>query len=133
MESCKKCNNCIADILKVIIILQKGSECQDNALDSCDRAYLGREIALTQYNTRPVVLYIGGTTTPLTIPISKSPNETNTTTIFRVEKMDECCATCRALIVNDDNTYTSTNSFCTININCICCIRCLDDVFIENV
>lgn len=134
MDKCNTCNNCIAEILKVILILQKGAEGYDSCLDTCDRGFLGRECTPTLYNTRPIVLYTcGSNATPFSLPTSKSPTETNTTTIFRIEKLDECCATCRALIANPDNTYTSTNSFCTINLDCLCCIRCLDDVFIENV
>ena len=52
---------------------------------------------------------------------------------LRIEKLDGCCATFRVLIANDDGTYTSTDSFFTMNLECICCIRCLGDVFIENV
>ena len=65
------------------------------------------------------------------MPISKSPTETVTSNVFRIEKIDDCCATFRVLIVNDDNTYTSTNSFFTINLDCLCIIRCLDDTLVE--
>ena len=132
---CKNhCDNCIADILKVILILQQSANQSDTCLETCDRGFLGQQCCPSFYNTRPIVLYTCNTnSTPLAIPISKTPTETTTSTIFRVEKLDECCATCRVLIANQDNTYTSTNSFFTINLNCVCCIRCLDDTFIEGV
>ena len=131
------CNNCLADVLKVILILQESAECGDSCLDTCDRGYLGQHVSAIFYNTRPVVLYTCNTgSTPLEMPISKSPTETTTSSIFRIEKLDECCATFRVLVattVEDVTTYTSTNSFFTINLDCLCVIRCLDDTFVENV
>ena len=131
------CNNCLADVLKVILILQESAECGDSCLDTCDRGYLGQQFSAIFYNTRPVVLYTCNTgSTPLEMPISKSPTETTTSSIFRIEKLDECCATFRVLVattVEDVTTYTSTNSFFTINLDCLCVVRCLDDTFVDNV
>ena len=124
----------MADILKVILILQQSAEDADSCLDTCDRGFLGQQCCPVCYNTRPITLFTCcGSTTPLAMPISKSPTETVTSNVFRLEKLDGCCATCRVLIVNSDNTYTSTNSFFTINLDCLCVIRCLDDTFIEGV
>lgn len=130
-----RCDNCIADILKVILILQESVDQLDICLETCDRGFLGQQCCATCYNTRPISLYTCGSNgVPLSMPISKSPTETATSSIFRVEKLDECCATCRVLTVNADNiTYTATNSFFTINLDCLCSIRCLDDTFIEGV
>lgn len=130
-----RCDNCIADILKVILILQESVDQLDICLETCDRGFLGQQCCATCYNTRPISLYTCGSNgVPLSMPISKSPTETATSNIFRVEKLDECCATCRVLTVNADNiTYTATNSFFTINLDCLCSIRCLDDTFIEGV
>ena len=133
-ERKKCCNNCLADILKVILILQESVSCNDACLDTCDRGFLGQQCSPVFYNTRPIVLYTCGTgNESLTMPISKSPTETETSNVFRLEKLDECCATCRVLVVNSDNTYSATNSFFTINLDCLCVIRCLDDTFVENV
>ena len=130
-------SNCIGNILKVILILQENAECGDACLDTCDRGFLGQQISLTLYNTRPIVLYTcSSSNTPLSMPISKSPTETTTSSVFRLEKLDNCCATCRVLVasVTDDTiTYTSTNSFFTVNLDCLCAIRCLDDAYVENV
>ncbi len=127
-------NNCMADILKVILILQESAEGNDSCLDTCDRGFLGQQYCSICYNTRPIVLYTCATgNDPLAMPISKSPAEGGTSSVFRLEKLDDCCATCRVLVVNSDNTYTSTNSFFTINLDCLCVIRCLDDTYIENV
>lgn len=131
-EKCNHCDNCIADILKVILILQKNANQIDSCLETCDRGFLGQQCCPTCYNTRPIVLYTCGSNgVPLSMPISKSPNEETTSHIFRVEKLDDCCCTCRVLTVDSNNTYSATNSFFTINLDCLCSIRCLDDTFIE--
>ena len=129
------CENCIADILKVILLLQQ-SVCQnDSCLETCDRGFLGQSCS-SFCNTRPVVLYTCGTgNEALAMPISKVPNETVTSTVFRLEKLDDCCATFRVLTTNTDTTsmfpFVATNSFFTINLGCVCVLRCLDDTFVE--
>ena len=130
-NTCK--NNCMADILKVILILQQTADDNDCCLDSCDRGFLGQQCYPVNYNTRPISFYTCNNLEPLAMPISRIPTETATSTIFRLEKLDGCCATCRVLVVGDDNTYTSTNSFFTIDLDCLCVIRCLDDTFVEGV
>ena len=66
--------------------------------------------------------------------VSKTENGT-TSTVFRVEKLDGCCATFRVLEKNPDQEsvypYVATNSFFTMNLGCVCCLRCLDDTFVE--
>ncbi len=130
------CENCIAEILKVILLLQQ-SVCQnDTCLQTCDKGYLGQNCA-TFCNTRPIVLYTcSSASTPLAMPISKDPSITTTSNVFRLEKLDGNCATCRVLAPNDNASttgfpYTATNSFFTINLNCVCIIRCLDDTFVD--
>ena len=129
------CENCIQDILKVILLLQQ-SVCQnDTCLQTCDRGFLGQNCT-TFCNTRPIVLYTCGSNgTPLAMPISKDPTVTETSTVFRLEKLDGCCATCRVLAPNTDTTslfpYEATNSFFTINLDCVCILRCLDDTYID--
>jgi hypothetical protein len=129
------CENCIQDILKVILLLQQ-SVCQnDTCLQTCDRGFLGQNCT-TFCNTRPIVLYTCGSNgTPLAMPISKDPAVTETSTVFRLEKLDGCCATCRVLTPNTDTTslfpYEATNSFFTINLDCVCILRCLDDTYVD--
>ena len=133
----KNCENCIADILKVIYILQQSVCPSDTCLESCDRGFLGQSCA-TVCNTRPVMLYTCGSNgTPWAMSTTKTENGT-TSTVFRVEKLDGCCATFRVLEKNPDQEsvypYVATNSFYTLNCNCICvlcCLRCLDDTFVE--
>ena len=130
-----RCENCIADILKVILLLQESVCGNDNCLQTCDRGFLGQNCT-TFCNTRPIVLYMCGSNgTPLALPISRDPSETATSTVFRLEKLDDCCATCRVLAPNTDTTslfpFVSTNSFFTIDLNCVCLIRCLDDTYVD--
>lgn len=136
------CNNnesgCIAEILKVICVLQQNANCGDSCLDTCDRGFLGNSTTCLNCNTRPITLYLCGCcNTPLSMPISKDPLITTTSTVFRVEKIDENCATFRVLALNDDPTesasipYVATNSFFTVNLNCCCVLRCLNDTHVE--
>ena len=55
---------------------------------------------------------------------------------FRVENLDGCCCTCRVLAPNPDTAtadttpYVSTDSFVTINLDCVGALRCLPDTYI---
>ena len=129
---CQKNCNCISDILNVIYLLQKNSDIIDNGIESCDKPILGQFIN-SFYNTRPVMLYTcqSNGTTPWSAPTTRTPNPEATSSVFRVEKIDGCCCTFRVLIANDDGTYSSTESFFTMNLECICAIRCLGDTLVE--
>ena len=129
------CENCIADILKVILLLQNSVCGNDNCLETCDRGFLGQN-STSFFNTRPIVLYtLGSNGTPLALPVSRDPGEAVTSTVFRLEKLDNCCATCRVLAPNTDTTSTlpfvATNSFFTIDLNSVSVIRCLDDTYVD--
>ena len=138
----KDCDtSCISEILKVILILQENA-CPDNCLDSCDRPMLGGGPNCLICNTRPVMIYTCcGNGTPWSMPISKDLTTTcpgggdDCSNVFRIEKLDGCCCTFRVLIPNDDTTstlpYVSTNSFFTMDLNCVCAIRCLNDTYID--
>ena len=129
------CESCIADILKVILLLQQNVCGGDTCLQTCDRGFLGQN-ATSFFNTRPIVLYTCGSNgTPLAMPISRDPATTETSTIFRIEKLDDCCATFRVLTPNPDTTavnpYLATDSFFTIDLKCVCIIRCLNDTYVD--
>lgn len=129
------CDNCIADILKVILLLQQSVCNNDTCLQTCDRGFLGQNCT-TFCNTRPIVLYTCGSNgVPLALPVSRDPAVTETSSVFRLEKLDGCCATCRVLAPNTDTTsvfpYVATDSFFTIDLSCVCILRCLDDTFVD--
>ncbi len=129
-------SNCISEILNVILVLQQNA-CPDSCLDSCDRPVLGGGPNCLVCNTRPIQLFTCGSNgTPLAMPTTKDLVTPQTTsTVFRVEKVDNNCCTCRVLEENPDTTslnpYVATNSFFTIDLGCVCALRCLSDTYIE--
>ena len=141
------CNNndgcrCIADILNTINILQNNAECSESCLDTCDRGFLGCQASTILCNTRPVMLYTCcGNGTPWSMPTTKEDvvcgdEGVTCSNVFRVEKVDGCCCTFRVLAPNPDTTetnipYVATNSFFTMNLNCCCALRCLNDTYVE--
>ncbi len=137
-ESCR----CIAEILTVINVLQQNANCcGDTCLETCDRGFLGCGTTTLGCNTRPVVLYTCcGNGTPWSMPTTREnvvcgePGAV-CSNVFRVEKIDGCCATFRVLAENPDTTslypYVATNSFFTMNLNCCCVLRCLPDTYVE--
>lgn len=128
--------SCIYEILKTILVLQKqasvGGEC---CLDTCDKNFLGGVACVCGYNTRPITMYLKGCcNTRLEMPISKDPTETVTSFVFRVEKLDNKCCTCRVLVPTTTEgvtTYTATDSFFTVDTDCICILKCLADTLVE--
>lgn len=135
-ENNENTNNCIYEILKTILVLQREANVGDCCLDTCDKKCLGCTPSVCFFNTRPITIYTKGCcNTALSLPISKSPTETTTSNVFRIEKLDNKCATFRVIVANvadDTITYTSTNSFFTINLDCICVLKCLQDTLIDN-
>ena len=133
--------NGIAEILRVILILQQNASCPESVIDSCDKPMLGCCSTCCVCNTRPVMIYTccGGGSTPLSMPVSKDittcEEETDCSSVFRVEKVEDNTATFRVLAPNTETTslypYVSTNSFFTINLDCCCIIRCLNDTCVE--
>jgi hypothetical protein len=73
---------------------------------------------------------------PLSDPTCPKPQFSS---VFRVEKVDDCCCTFRVLIPKkekgidpDDLTkFIATDSFFTVDLKCVCCIRCLEDTFVD--
>ena len=124
-------NNCLANILKVINVLQNNAEddCPNN--NSCTRPFLGDFPTIVCFNTRLVTFYRCDNSL-VTLPYT--PDGVNdTTTIFRVQNVG--CDSVTVLLIRDngDGTYTNTNTFATINLGCICAIRCTVDTTITNV
>lgn len=128
---CNKNSN-LGEILEVILLLQQNASCGEACLDTCDRGFLGCGTNCLSCNTRPIMLYsCSSGSTPLSFPISKNYDETTTSNVFRIEKLDGECATFRVLVVNDDGTLSSTNSFFTMGLGCLCCLRCMNDTYVD--
>ena len=98
-------NNCIGDLLKRIALLQR-QDCDNNIPSGCDKPFLGPIRAIECYNTRPITLYNCCTGLPWSFTYTVDGTE-GTSTVFRVEAVDDNCCTCR-----------TTN---TISVSCIFC------------
>ncbi|MBQ8891995.1 MAG: hypothetical protein IJ068_03930 [Bacilli bacterium] len=128
-------NNCLARILNVINVLQNNAEkldCNDN---SCTKPFLGINTTLLCFNTRPVMLYLCNNS-PVTLNYTNTDGEELTTNVFRVESVTNDSVGVLLLEESTDTsgntTYLSTNTYATINLDCICAIRCLPDVIVTN-
>ena len=95
----------------------------------CDRPFLGPSPAITNYNTRPVMLYNRYTAEAWSFAILNETTTTNSN-LFRIEALEDNTVTVRLLSEAEDGSYTSTNQFVTIQLSSIGAIRCLPDVFI---
>lgn len=125
---------CISKILEFILELQK---CADNTnLDStgCDKPCLGPNLTNGLiFNTRPITLYSCCTGNLWTMPFTLNGVE-GESTVFKISKVDNDCATFEILAPNPDTSnalipYVSTNNFFTINLECVLAIRCLNDTY----
>ena len=124
---------CINDILKVINVLQNQAEKVDDIPATCDRPFLGfvNNSNTFVYNTRPITLYTANNDlyeAPYTLN-----GTTGTSSVFRVEAVEDCCATLRVLAPGEEEgSFVSTDSFFTINLNCVGVIQCLADTLVAN-
>lgn len=127
---------CIGEVLSLIVKLQDCSENCELINGGCDKPFLGPTPSLVCFNTRPVQLFRCLDGEAWTLPYTFN-GTTGTSDIFRIEGVDGCCATGRILIPNPDTTiptspYVATDSFFTINLNCVGALRCLTDVVVQN-
>ncbi len=131
------CNdkNCLTSILETILCLQnaKDDSCETQG---CDKPYLGPTPSLICYNTRPINLYNCTTGELWTFPYNLG-TVNSTSSIFRLENLEDNCCTCRVLAPNPDTSssepYVLTNTYFTINLDCISAIKCLPDIFINSI
>ena len=129
-------DNCLARILNVINVLQNNAEkteCQDN---TCTKPFLGLNIETICFNTRPVTLYRCDNSL-ITLNYTSSTGDILTTSVFRVESVSNDSVGVLLLEAttdtNGNTTYVNTNTFATINLGCVCAIRCLPDTIVNNV
>jgi len=120
----------IPDTLNYILTLQKKAGCSNNCTEDCTRPFLGPSTVIC-YNTRPITLFTCCTGTNWTFPYELN-GETGTSTVFRIENVEGNCATFRVLIPNtidQETTYTLSNSYFTIDLSCVLAMQCLPDVY----
>ena len=125
-------NNCdsLREVLCTIVKIQKKGDCIEGVIASCDRPFLG-QTPNSLYNTRPITLYTANNDlyeAPYTLN-----GTTGTSSVFRVEAVEDCCATLRVLAPGEEEgSFVSTDSFFTINLNCVGVIQCLADTLVAN-
>ena len=126
----RETTNCLNDLLRKILMLQKQDFdgcCQSNG---CDKPYLGPVCSTICYNTRPINLFNCCNGNAWSFPYTLN-DVVGESTIFRIEALDNCCCTCRVLATDAENQLVTTNDFFTLDLNCVGAIKCLPDVFIE--
>ena len=126
-------NNCdsLREVLCTIVKIQKKGNCIEGVIASCDRPFLG-QTPNSLYNTRPISFYTCPTNTLWTMPYTLN-GTTGTSSVFRVETVEDCCATLRVLAPGEEEgSFVSTDSFFTINLNCVGVIQCLADTLVAN-
>lgn len=124
-------NYCMLNLLKVICLLQKNSEKNRFSNHRCDYPFLGNKYSGLFYNTRVLSFYKRDGSLFSTNYFENNSN-IQSSSVFRLMNIDDDSAT--LLILSYDGTnYTSTNQFLTIDLKCICAIRCIDDVIVNNI
>ena len=124
---CNNNDNCINELLEKILLLQRRN---NNMPEGCTKPFLG-ENELSSANTRPINIYSCCTGTIWTMPYDYN-EQTGESTAFRIESINENCATFRILIPTLDG-YTATDNFFTIDLKYVSCIKCLQDTLVSNI
>ncbi len=125
-----KVNNCIKNLLKLIDLLQKNARDGNHLEDGCCKPFLGPDIISNCYNTRVITLY-NKNGSIFTTNYVDDHGITHTSSFFRIKKVFDDCATLLILNKNGDN-YSSTKQTITVKLSCICAIKCIEDVIIDN-
>lgn len=123
-------NQCIKNLLKLICVLQNNSQNMAYLDEGCTKPFLGPTITNSCYNTRVITLYNkqGTLFTTSYIDNGDIKNSSN----FRVQKVEDDC--CTLLILNNvDGGFVSTRQTITVRLSCICAVKCIEDVFVNNV
>ena len=128
-------NSCLADILeKILMLQQKNDICDEN--NSCTKPFLGPSNNIVCFNTRVISFYSCCNNTLWTMPYTLG-DTSSTSSVFRIESLDDECATFRVLAPNPDTTssfpYLATEDFFTIKLSCIGVLRCLGDTSITGI
>lgn len=129
---------CFARILKVIDLLQRNAERIEDIDNTCTKPFLGGCTKAACFNTRPVTFYTCQNTL-FTINFQDEEDDTiitKSSSVFRVEKVEGCCVTLLILKKNPDcddfmRPFVSTGQFVTINLDCVCVLKCLPDVIVD--
>ncbi len=137
---CGNNNECSCSFIKtlelILMLQQKGEVC--DVENGCSKPFLGPILNNVCLNTRPISLYSCCNNTLWTMPYTLNGTP-GTSTVFRIENLDDNCATFRVLAPNPNTEeqetypYVATNDYFTINLKCIGAIKCLGDTYISGV
>lgn len=136
---CGENRNCSCSFIKtlelILMLQQQGEDCEIQ--NGCTKPFLGPTASGICLNTRPITLYSCCNNTLWTMPFTFN-GTAGESTVFRIENLDDNCATFRVLAPNQDTTdalipYVATNDFFTINLNCIGVLKCLEDTSVSGV
>ena len=124
-----KTNRCIKNLLTLINVLQKNSINRACLDDCCCKPFLGPTSNNDCYNTRVITLYnCQGNLFEASFYFN---NELLTSSTFRIQDIhDDCCTL--LILFNNNGTYSSTGQFITIDLSCVCAVKCLGDVYVSN-
>lgn len=125
-----KVNNCIKNLLKLICLLQKNAKNNRHLEDGCCRPFLGPDIVSNCYNTRVITLY-NKNANIFTANYTDENGDNQTSSFFRIERVFDDCSTLLILKKNGNN-YSSTKQTITVRLSCICAIKCIEDVTVDN-
>ncbi len=135
---CGNNNSCscsfISTLELILMLQQKGEDC--DIPNGCSKPFLGPNPSGFCLNTRPISFYSCCNNTLWTMPYTLN-NTTGTSSVFRIENLDDNCATFRVLAPNPDTTaidafpYVATQDFFTINLNCVGVLDCLADTYVS--
>ena len=136
MNCCNNNNNGnggVVEVLETILALQTAAEIEEERnLETCDRPFLGREEPCEYCNTRPITIFTDEDR-QWAIPYQQhGDTQSHKSTVFRIEKINDGALTFRVLIPgHKPGKYKATNEFFTMCSTCLCCIKCLEDTFVE--
>ena len=125
-------NNCIGNLLKLICLLQDNSTDTCGLDSGCSKPFLGNNINCLCYNTRVIQLYrCNGSL--IETNFNDEANTNLSSNLYRVMSVNNNCCTLLILYYNNENdNYTSTHEYITINLDCIGAVRCIRDVTVNN-
>lgn len=123
-------NRCIKNLLKLICLLQNNSNNKCKLDDGCTRPFLGPSNNFYCYNTRVITLYTRNGSLFTTSYLDSDNNQVSSS-LFRVAKVEDDMAVL-LILTEDNNEYLSTNNYITVNLSCICAIKCIADVVVQN-
>jgi len=116
-------NSNIKNLLKFIGVLQSNSLNLCSNDHGCVKSFLGPSFTTSCYNTRVITIY---TKTGDLFRAQYDVNPSSQSEYFRVLNVNDDCCSLLVLTRNGD-TFVSTGHTITLNINCVCAVKCIVD------